>query len=234
LQGSNAPPPIFEVTVNGAASYPLTIRKGFLVCNNFGYKNLTDIMVPSRVEFKSDGAEPIFYNDFFEVLYSEDENTPKYQISYPEWKINNTNTFHLEERKVERSMIEQLADGTVGLNDRSYYQYKLVFNTEGHPQWEDNYLKPEKYTYIYYNINDLYVAQAIAFDRNYYASSLVNDWDGKSLTWNAEDGAILSTMIAAGTKDNNNKFTGVMMGDWHTKADESLDMPGLYGYDKGQ
>jgi hypothetical protein len=40
-------------------------------------------------------------------------------------------------------------------------------------------------------------------------------------------------MIAAGTKDNNNKFTGVMMGDWHTKGDESLDTPGLYGYNKG-
>lgn len=234
LKGSNAPPPIFEVTVNGAASYPLTVRKGFLVCNNSGYKNLTDIMVPSRIEFKSDGAAPIFYNDFFEVLYSEDENTPKYQISYPEWKINNTNTFHLEERKVERSMIEQLADGTVGLNDRSYYQYKLAFNTEGHPQWEDNYLKPEKYTYIYYNINDIYVAQAIAFDRNYYASSLVNNWDGTSLTWDEENGAILSTMIAAGSKDGENKFTGVMMGDWHAKGDESLDTPGMYGYNKGE
>ena len=233
LKGNNAPPPIFEVTVNGAASYPLTIRKGFLVCNNHEYKHQTDVMSPSRVEFKSDGAAPIFYNDYFEVLYY-DNDTSKYQISYPEWNINNTNTFHLEDRKVERSMIEQLADGTVGLNDRSYYQYKLVFNTEGHPQWEDNYLKPEKYTYIYYNINDIYVAQAIAFDRNYYASSLVNNWDGTSLTWDEENGAILSTMIAAGSKDGENKFTGVMMGDWHAKGDESLDTPGMYGYNKGE
>lgn len=233
LKGNNAPPPIFEVTVNGAASYPLTIRRGFLVCNNHEYKHQTDVMSPSRVEFKSDGAAPIFYNDYFEVLYY-DNNTSKYQISYPEWKINNTNTFHLEERKVERSMIEQLADGTVGLNDRSYYQYKLAFNTEGNPQWEDNYLKPEKYTYIYYNINDIYVAQAIAFDRNYYASSLVNNWDGTSLTWDEENGAILSTMIAAGSKDGENKFTGVMMGDWHAKGDESLDTPGMYGYNKGE
>ena len=233
LKGNNAPPPIFEVTVNGAASYPLTIRKGFLVCNNHEYKHQTDVMSPSRVEFKSDGAAPIFYNDYFEVLYY-DNDTSKYQISYPEWQINNTNTFHLEDRKVERSMIERLADGTVGLNDRSYYQYKLAFNTEGNPQWEDNYLKPEKYTYIYYNINDIYVAQAIAFDRNYYASSLVNNWDGTSLTWDEENGAILSTMIAAGSKDGENKFTGVMMGDWHAKGDESLDTPGMYGYNKGE
>ena len=40
-------------------------------------------------------------------------------------------------------------------------------------------------------------------------------------------------MIAAGTKDSRNRFTGVMMGDWHEKGDESLDTPGLYGFDKG-
>jgi hypothetical protein len=188
-----------------------------------------DIMTPARVEFKSDGADPIFYNDYFEIV-----NVDNNQISYPEWRINNTKIFHLEERKVERSMIERLADGTVGLNDRSYYQYKLVFNTNGHPQWMDEYLTPDKYTYIYYNINSVYVAQAIAFDRNYYASSLVNNWDGTSLTWDEENGAILSTMIASGSKDGNNRFTGVIMGDWHAKGDESLDTPGMYGYNKGE
>ena len=28
-------PPIFEVTVHGAADYPLTVRKGFMICNNY-------------------------------------------------------------------------------------------------------------------------------------------------------------------------------------------------------
>ena len=107
-----------------------------------------------------------------------------------------------------------------------------MFNTDGAPQWGENLLTPAYYTYLYYNSEDYYVAQAIAFDRNYYASSLVNSWDGTTLTWNEEDGAILSTMIAAGTKEGN-KFTGVMMGDWHSKGDESLDVPGLYGYNKG-
>jgi hypothetical protein len=37
-------------------------------------------------------------------------------------------------------------------------------------------------------------------------------------------------MIAAGSKDKKNRFTGVMMGDWHEKGDESLDMTGLYGF----
>jgi hypothetical protein len=40
-------------------------------------------------------------------------------------------------------------------------------------------------------------------------------------------------MFAAGTKDRRNRFTGVMMGDWSSKADESLDNPGIYGFRAG-
>lgn len=242
-------PPIFEVTVNGAASYPLTVRSGFMVCGDYKYKQVRDYAVPSRVEFKSDGADPIFYSDYFEVarLTSKpDAILAEYDIEYPEWKISETpkNIFSLERITTPRELIEYDDDGNIVTADHGYTRYKLIFNDgpDAHPQWTEDYLKPECYTYIYYT--DTYtaedgttvavdVSQSIAFDRNYYPSSLVNEWDGTSLTWDEENGAILSTMIAAGSKDNNNRFTGVMMGDWHVKGDESLDMPGLYGYNKG-
>jgi hypothetical protein len=54
--------------------------------------------VPSRVEFKSDGADPIFYNDVFKVAHLTSKvssSTATYDIEYPEWKINNENIFHL-------------------------------------------------------------------------------------------------------------------------------------------
>jgi len=41
-------------------------------------------------------------------------------------------------------------------------------------------------------------------------------------------------MISAGAKDGKNRFTGVMMGDWADKADNSLDTPGLYGLKYGE
>jgi len=65
------------------------------------------------------------------------------------------------------------------------------------------------------------VRQAIAMTRNEYSSSLVNSWDG-SLLIDKENNAFLSKMISAGSKDQNNKFTGVMMGDWSDNADESM------------
>lgn len=250
-------PPIFEVTVYGAADYPLTIRKGLMICNNPDYKQPRDFMIPSRVEFKSDGSAPLYYNDWFEVAKLTSDATAltaTYDIEYPEWKINSDALFHLETRTVKRSIIGEKTDAdgntVTGEIEKNYTQYALKSNatytdiSTGKEvdtlQWRDELIRPAYYTYIYYNIDldgdgnsDIYVAQALAYDRNLYSSSLVNDWDGVSLTWDEENGAILSTMIAAGTKDSDNKFTGVMMGDWSAKGDESLDAPGMYGYNKG-
>lgn len=239
---TNEYPPVFEVTVTGASDYPLTVRKGMMVyydLNNgdWDYVRKRDFMIPNRVEFKSDGATPIYYNDYFEVAAittNQDDKKNTYEVEYPTWEINNTEIFKLEESNVKREFIR---DGES--LDWSFKRYRMVPNTDRYEQdvsdfslqWNDAYLLPEKYTYIYYKLNgQIRISQALAFDRNYYSSSLVNNWDGTSLTWNEEEGAILSTMIAAGSKDSYNRFTGVMMGDWSPKGDESLDTPGLYGY----
>ena len=76
-----------------------------------------------------------------------------------------------------------------------------------------------------------------------YDSKLLNSWDG-SLTLNKNDGIILSTMMGAGYKDDENRFTGVLMGDVSI-ADESPESSitefrpfysgtGLYGYNAGE
>jgi hypothetical protein len=44
----------------------------------------------------------------------------------------------------------------------------------------------------------------------------------------------MAKMIAAGTKDTNNRFTGVAMGDWSEKGDESLEQAGIYGFMNGE
>ena len=242
---TNKYPPIVEVTVQNAADYPLVVRKGLMVYYDYDggdwdYVRKRDFMIPNRVEFKSDGMTPIYYNDYFEtaVLSTEDgATTNTYKIEYPDWKINNSKLFILEKTRVER----KINTGRTN-EDWSYAKYKMVPNTVRHEedfndfsmQWSEDLLSPNNYTYIYYGNDDQHiVAQAISFNRNLYSSSLVNSWDGTTLTWDEENGTILSTMIAAGSKDSYNRFTGVMMGDWHAKGDESLDTPGLYGYNGG-
>jgi len=47
---------------------------------------------------------------------------------------------------------------------------------------------------------------------NKFGLDNINIWDGNSIQINADGGYILSPQMGAGTKDNNNRFTGVLMG----------------------
>lgn len=86
-------------------------------------------------------------------------------------------------------------------------------------------------------IQPLYIYQ------NSFTSSMLNSWDG-SLTFDKENGTILSTMMGAGKKDSNNRFNGVLMGDLtpaFNNTNESIGALkdyyngiGLYGFSEGQ
>lgn len=242
-------PFIVQVTVTGAAQYPITVRKGIMVSNNAQYMQTHNIICPDRVEFKSDGQSPIYYNASFEVTEIDYANQDV--IVYPSWKINQTTVLNLLFKNKEYPTFV-LPGGTVVNHELENTEYSLALSqtrlnsdttTEVAygQQWSEDLLKPEYFTYIYYDCRDddssdsVYVAQAIAFAQNVYPSSLVNEWDGESLSIDKDNNAILAKMIAAGTKaSNNNTFTGVMMGDWQEKGDESLDVAGLYGFRNGQ
>lgn len=71
--------------------------------------------------------------------------------------------------------------------------------------------------------------QPIVFIQERYGSSLLNNWDN-TLTLDQDNNFIASAAMAAGSKENNNTFTGVVMG----KIQEN-DKPlqGLFGYNSG-
>ena len=73
-------------------------------------------------------------------------------------------------------------------------------------------------------------AQPLLIMRNTYAFDVLNTWDG-SLTIDATDNKILSQLIGAGTKNEDNKFTGILMGAVEKYGAAST---GLYGFQEGQ
>lgn len=76
-------------------------------------------------------------------------------------------------------------------------------------------------------------AQPIFITQNRYGSSVLNSWD-ENLTIDEENGIILSTMMGAGYKDDENRFNGVVMGDVRTVLDgNNVDAVGLYGFHEG-
>lgn len=84
----------------------------------------------------------------------------------------------------------------------------------------------------------VYWTQPILMIENKYPSAMINEWDGKELVINDEKNAILGKMIGAGRKENDNTFSGVLMGDWadevQTDAVTIADHTGLFGFNKGE
>lgn len=67
---------------------------------------------------------------------------------------------------------------------------------------------------------------------NRYGNSAINGWDGNSVNIDKDGGFILVPQIGAGIKENDNSFTGVVMGKVKETNQSGADI-GLIGYAKG-
>lgn len=222
-----------EITNDDDSEFRVYGRKGIAVSNDAYFMTTREVICADRVEFKSDGQRPIFYTADFVVRRIGIEGEDAYE--YPKWEIT-YNPFETVEQMVLLNEITNEKQNTV--HKITYKTYRLGLVAEStdskivYPQW-NKLLNRSCYCLNLTVDGVLKYSQGLAFDQNLYCSSLVNQWDGTTLTIDEENGAVLATMIAAGTKDNKGSFTGVMMGDWHSKADESMDIPGLYGFQNG-
>lgn len=80
-------------------------------------------------------------------------------------------------------------------------------------------------------------SQPILIIQNRYPSAMVNAWDGNLNVGEQDPGTILAPRLVAGKKNNDNTFSGVMLGDWKdTNSDGGLReaQTGLYGFDHGE
>ena len=68
---------------------------------------------------------------------------------------------------------------------------------------------------------------------NTFGLSSLNAWDGNHVEINEDENYILAPQIGAGVKDDNNRFTGVVMGKAQT-YDEADPTVGLLGFSKGK
>ena len=77
-----------------------------------------------------------------------------------------------------------------------------------------------------------YWSQPILVLQNRYFNKQVNDWNGE-LMLDEENNIIMSAQIAAGSKDGDNQFSGVILGSWKKNNTAEEATSGLYGYNKG-
>ena len=79
---------------------------------------------------------------------------------------------------------------------------------------------------------DSFIHIPICLHLNQYSLGAFNDWDGTTIDINEDGGYIIAPQVMAGTKDQNNNFTGIVMGS--AKESDQRDLhPGLYAYGNG-
>ena len=78
-------------------------------------------------------------------------------------------------------------------------------------------------------------SQPVLVYQDHYPSTTLNQWDGKTIQTDTADGVIVANGLAAGRKENDNSFSGVMLGDWsRTDTVKGLTKnTGVYGLHKG-
>lgn len=84
---------------------------------------------------------------------------------------------------------------------------------------------------VTYTSGDLQWVQPILMEQDAYSSAYLNAWDG-NLTIDEKNDIILSAMIGAGFKDNQNRFNGILMGDLRPAFGIGKET-GLFGFHEG-
>lgn len=79
-------------------------------------------------------------------------------------------------------------------------------------------------------------SQPILIMQNRYPSAMLNQWDGSLNVGKQDPGTILAPRLVAGKKNDDNTFSGVVLGDWEStnSSNELITNTGLYGYYKGE
>ena len=80
--------------------------------------------------------------------------------------------------------------------------------------------------------NTLLFVQPLTIEQDRFESNYLNKWDGE-LVVDKDNNRIMSAMVGAGVKNNDNSFSGVLMGNVKGKAGVAESGIGLYGFHKG-
>ena len=189
---------------------------------------------PDRVRYSADGEADYNKNPYKITCRSfENDDFETYRQGYED-NVNNLNgywkllfPYNYEETNFEPQLIESVE--VLGLQDDEYNIPYLnpssVYISEAVP-----------YAIQFFDENDevLWTQPILVYENN-YPSATLNKWNGKDIEIDKESGTITASGFAAGKKERDNSFTGVVIGDWsRTAAETSITKnTGIYGFNHG-
>lgn len=197
-----------------------TILKATL--DNWGdYKLEAYLPIPIRLNREDasyiSGATYIRYSS---LGYLEDSFRNPYVLYDSNHNIDNVSSWYINSPNLNDTFVPKLSvrDGEYTLRPVNIY----VENSTS-----------QVCVYCQYG-NTILWSQPIYIYQNKYPTSIINDWNGE-LQIDQDGNAILAAKVVAGTKNSDNKFTGVMMGDWGNTDTENniIKNTGIYGFKDG-
>lgn len=168
-----------------------------------------------------------YKNDTYEgsvsILYDQNGVNPIYYVGKHQLLDDSTSESCAWEISIPSGELEQYYPKFISNDTNEYYlQPTKLFMSN----------LEKNVSIVCKNLNSPYniiFIQSLWIDQNAYGNQTINQWDG-NLIVDEQNNYILSAMVGAGRKDENNKFYGVLMGD---VTNNSKISTGLYGYRQG-
>lgn len=180
---------------------------------------------PDKVIYNAQGSNPFYYKNNF-VLYNQldkEVSDITWTLEAYDTELYDTSGKETTAKKFYPSVLLTKVGEDDDLNQKIYYSLKVP----------SMYIKENSLCRLVgKKKNDIVWIQPLYIAQNAYNSPLLNAWD-ETVSIDEEGGTIMAPMIGAGKKNTDNQFSGVLMGDVKAKADNSVALTGLYGYQNG-
>ena len=230
--------------------HPANIVKATVKYNNVDYYATLPISLVRVVNDNYDVQIPD-YSGFRYVMYTTDGHTPAFD-NQPFELIVSQIVEGVKNDISQFSTSEFAVDYNWEVKGRVYYSdWQSELNLAINSLYKSKELRNQKYFKPIDIYNGLCVTNALVcnitrgedkvasvhipihFYINRYGNAALNGWDGNSISLDEKGGIILAPQVGAGTKNEDNTFTGVFMGSVKEPGAEKEEH-GLFGYNAGQ
>lgn len=203
---------VLEISVEGITTYPLVTYEPIPL------RNVDNIIIegPSKIRYSTDGNIDYDKNPYICYLDGIEQNNGIW--IYQQYGNTQSSSFDIS---LEETIKESGLEG-------EFLKPRLIPPSI--------YTKETSLTIVQFkNGDNVLWTQPIFLFQDNYPSSTLNKWDGKEITTDNDTGTILAQGFAAGRKEYDNTFTGVVLGDWSKTVSDTpiTKQTGVYGFNHG-
>ena len=214
---------ILRVTLNNfgdydlVANFPIAMRSGTIIQNNQVTSQYRSINGPTIVWYPTNGT-PEYNQNPYQIIYQTTTGTTTISNAAT-WSVFYKKEYDNQNNEIIDNFLPSIATNvpilkpiSVYIDGAKNYGVQCIVN------------------------NEIVWSQPIYVYSNKYFSQTINKWNGTGVQIDEEKGIILSQAFAAGKKEDDNTFSGVMLGDWSVDVAEPQlsKQTGIYGFSHGE